>query len=998
MTPFLLKAYQHILLNFDNLEKVCLLVPSRRSMRALKKIFLKKNGISPVIFAIDDFIKHFSGLKKADNIELLLILQKIAREIIKEKNNQDNLLSWLPTLLKDYNSIDQNLAKASLLFKNLADIERIKQWDLTEYRKQQSQDKLKYYFEFWDKLFEVYEKFKEFLQKKGIAYAGMMYRHLAENLEKKLLDSPFEQFIWIGFNAFSKSEEYIVEQLLHKNKATLLWDTDDFYMEHEGENPAGKFLKKYKKKWGKWLWQEKKLLHSSKQIEIIACSGLALQAQVSQKILETWEHNKRTAVVLPDENLLFSLLHTLDEQKHFKGYNITMGLSLQNSTLFSLFTGLFDLQQNKRSEWKTYTNDETGILEQKLTAEIYHKDIFKILNHPFIRKYERLTLQALGLSEEHSFTRKAVQFIIKESKPFVKLGRLRNLPKSMIAMEGQEHISEQLRSFYEAWQKPMELLFGTWDTQKIDAIAKKMLRLLSFFEQSYQKEADSLEFFYLDKFKHLFKKLRYFLSRKEYVLDFRTFKNLFLQLVNEERIPFDSKENSLLQIMGLLETRTLDFDQVIILGANEGSFPQVKRLQSLIPIDIAREFGLPTSDDFEAIQSYHFYRLLQRAKRLVLVYNASKSQAGSGSNEVSRYALQLEQDIALKNEKISVKKMVAQFPSPIIKEDLELHIVKSEEILTLIKKKLEENLSPSALNTFITCSLKFYFSYIARIQEAEEVNEEIEADIFGKIIHKVLEDLFFEASENFKIGLNELQKQIPNIKNRVEKVFQEEAKHLNERMIGSTLIAKEAAIYYIKEFLEQQMQELESEELSDKIFEILSLENKNELLKINAVELVLEIQGEKIPLKLRGVVDRVDKLGGVLRIIDYKTGKVEADHLKLSDENIENIATKSDLDKLRQIWIYTYLAMSNLKNNPDWQHLQNTPIEAGFYSLRNLKENFLKSTLSEKFQDKDIFKQKTENWLREVLTEMLDTDKSFEKTQDIEKCEYCTYKNICSRG
>lgn len=1001
MISFLKKSCEYIVNQFDNLEKVCVLVPSRRSRHSLHLEF-KRAEIEniPAIYPIDDFITR--GYERTDQIELLLLLQQTAQNLLSKQQGKDNLLSWLPTLLKDFSNIDQNLVDAKQIFSNLADIERLKQWDLEEIRRTQAQESLKYYFEFWDRLYEIYVQFKQNLQNQKKAYTGMMYRHLAENTQTLLIENQdFEHFVFIGFNAFNRSEEKIISQLLAKNKATLLWDTDSFYMNHQGENPAAISLKRYKKEWfganpNGWLWQENNLLHTKKDIQIIETGNFSLQAQVAAQLIEQWDAEKarKTVVVLPEESLLLPLLHSIDRDS----YNITMGLNLQSSTLFNLITLLFEMQQNRKLK-KWVFRGENGEDEEKHTVLYHYAQVQKILNHPFIRKYEQLLIKDLGLDINHSFIRAAAKYIVRYNKVHLKAWELKKLPDILLANEENEAQKAIITPLYEKLKEPLKILFSSWNTQNIYGISKRITKLMEFFEQIYEKNTDDLERFYIRKFKYLFRKLRKILHKKEYNLDFRTFKNFLFQLVRDERIPFESSRDSRLQIMGFLETRTLDFEQVIVLAANEGTFPQGKKIQSLIPFDVAKSFALPTYEDYEAMQSYYFFRLLQRAKKLALVYCSSKTQAGGGSSEVSRYALQLEHDLATKNQGIRIEKLSVTFENAHNIETEDLSIEKTPEIIASIEERLQEQISPTAIESFIRCSLQYYFSYVAGIREAKEVVEDIEADTMGVIIHSVLEEIFNQTDEKGYITVDILEKELESVSKRVEEALQTNVQHAQDAMIGNNLIAKEAAIHYIRAFLKNQIEELKQEELGVQAFEILSLENKAEKKKILPAEMLYQHNEKNLLIRIRGIVDRVDKFGNALRIIDYKTGSVQEKDLIIDENKFLEIAQNKGLGKARQLWLYRYLLLKNLESNPQWEsQKEEFLVEAGIYSLRKKDMSFMKLALKKEWLQKDIFVEKTEKWLGEVITEMLDTSQTFRKTDDIEVCKYCQYQNICGRG
>lgn len=1018
---FLEKTCEYLLQNHQHLSNICVLVPSRRAMRSLRLEFRRKKiekDQMPTIYPIEDFVSR--TYEKSDLIEQLLLLQKTAYEILGKsmqlQQPNDNLLSWLPVLLKDFNLIDQNLVDAEKLFANLADIERMKSWEIDKTRKKYVQDKLKYYFEFWDKLFEIYRQFKQNLESQNLAYLGMVYRKLAENIQIWLRNG-YELYYFVGFSAFSKAEEKIIDELLALNKATLLWDTDSFYMEHTGENQAGKWLKKYKQKWQNWLWQENFLLSQAKKVEIIATGSYSLQAQVAQNVLNKWDKEshsrKRTVIIMPDENMLLPLLHSISEEN----YNITLGLSLQKSTLFNLISLLFEIQQT-RKEHKWKAKDKEGKIVDKHTFVYHYSNIAKILTHPFVRKFEQILQKKHLLPAHQSFLRLARKYLVQYNKVLSKSWELKKLPETLLQNEPDEAIKSSLQPFYAEIQMLCKLLFSSWDLQKVTSILLHLERIMLFFEKTFdENKQDDLDRFYIKKFKQIFARMRKILKKRNFNIDFRTFKNFWFQLAREERIPFESSIDNRLQIMGVLETRTLDFEQIIVVSANEGTFPTIQKNKSLIPYDIAKAFGLPTYEDYEAMHSYYFYRLLQRAEKVALIYCASKNISLVGNSEVSRYAWQLEYDLAQKNPKIAIQKTSVVFPAVPKNQQDDLRIEKNEEILEIIKQKLQNQLSPTAIDSFIRCSLQYYFNYVAGIKEAKEVCDEIEADTLGSIVHYVLEDIFFEIGENNRISTKDLREVLPQTPERVKQKFKETA-HLytQEAIIGNNLIAQEVAILYVKNFLEKQIAELEDDSNKSEenpTFEILSLENKHKLLRIEPAIFRYQYNGENIDVRLRGIVDRVDKISGTLRIIDYKTSKVEKKDVKITHTELLSITDNPDMGKIRQLWLYKYLLQKNLDSNPQWKAYQNIPIEVGIYSLRNPTKELLAlhapSEAKDKgkdrsnpetihLNDKEWFYQKTEEWLGKVVHKMLDKNLPLKKTDNLSICEFCIYKNICGRG
>ncbi|MEM9982474.1 MAG: PD-(D/E)XK nuclease family protein, partial [Bacteroidota bacterium] len=569
--------------------------------------------------------------------------------------------------------------------------------------------------------------------KKGLAYLGAMYRSLAQQVEQKLLHHEvYKHYLFVGFNALNKAEEQLIRKLLKAKKATVLWDSDRYFMEAHTENQAGKFLKKYKKDATltpqEWLWEEDLLLNTEKEVVTIATNNAVMQAKVAQQLLREWGVPQKpisTGIILPDENLLLPTMYALDIPE----INITMGLSLQRSTLYNLINTLFEMHQTAKHTTKEIeVEDDDG---QKQLKEIqlesyYYKHIIKVLNHPFIRKYEQLHENTQG---GISFIRDAINYMVRFNVVSLSSGELIRLPDYLLGFK--EADEKDIYFFqYEHFKPLLRVIFQRWGARNATEKAIKTLQALcGFFERFYSK-SNELEKHYVRKFKEIMQTLQQTLKTRKYNVDIRTLKVFIYQLIREERIAFDSERNSAVQIMGMLETRTLDFEQLIILSSNEKTLPPAKKATSLIPVDIATAFGLPTHAEQDAVMSYHFYRLLQRASRVALLYvNPSKTYGGE---EKSRFILQIENDLVKRSQgKIKFSQKAAFADQALSNPSPDLVIEKSPMIEAAIVENLAKGLSPTHIDTFLKCSLRYYFEHIAGIQDAENVEEELGTDKFG---------------------------------------------------------------------------------------------------------------------------------------------------------------------------------------------------------------------------------------------------------------------------
>ncbi len=1086
-STFLGKVVAHIQENFSNnsssnqasnISRTCIVVPSRRAVSELAKMLqidLRLDENNNNILAIDDFITVFSGFQRAESLELLLEFQLLFKENIKDENfKKDNLLSWLPILLRDFNQIDQNLVDVEQFFRNLADVKKIEKWDIpTENVAQKT--RMQRYFTFWEELKPVYLQLTHNLKEKKIGYQGLLYRHLAENAEELLVENAyFDNFVFAGFNTFSKSEEEIIKVLKKYNKITLLWDTDKYYMDEDySPNQAGFMLKNYKKEEKHtWKWTEDNFTEIPKTIEIIASPNTTLQAKIVPQLLQNWQNsdNKeeqnsknspKTVVVLPDDNLLLPLLYSIEDREP----NITMGLSLKKSNLFNLVDLLFKMQKNKhkhKAEVKNAKNDKNNIIEntekfgesgdtifedkEKKFYYIYkydHKTISRLFNHPLVRHFEKETKE----NDETSFLRDVLAHITYGNRSKMSKKEVLGFPAKLLVEHQAKGVApemfEQISVHYAAFEKILKVLVADWN-DKIPAAMQNLQAIMAFFKEFY-KDANTIELEYLKRFEGILQKLAEFVDKKSYELDYRTFKSFLYQLVAEENIVFDSERDSSVQIMGLLETRALDFEQVIILSMNEGNLPAQKKVNSLIPLDIAKAFGLPTYQEQENITTYHFYRLLQRAKKVALVY------VSPHKSDKSRFLMQLEYDLCQKYNQI----VLTSYGNVVVndKEDTiltDLFIEKTPEILKKIKAKLVSGLAPTNIDDFVKCSLMYYFKQIAEIKEAQEVEEEIEAGVFGTIVHEILEDIFRRISDVGRIDVT--VESLENEQLTLEKIVREKFEkdmYKGYELEANNYLTMKVCVEFIKNFLELQITELEDPKKNlTKTLKIIGLEvnqrkNPNELrddknlITIKPAELEIshydsannEVTEEKITVKIKGIIDRIDEINGKWHIIDYKTGKVLDKDLVIKYDEISNLANDIELSKVRQLWLYKYILYKNITSNSEFSELAgNKEIEAGIYSMRNI-EKFLELDIKEAVvtekkapskkkaaaaaeevneeNEKTILKSKklsmgefithTEDFLKEILTNMLDKTLPFAKTEDISTCEYCNFNGICGR-
>ena len=1002
MQTFLERSAEHIYSqhNHGQLSRVCVVIPSRRGTLYFKQALAKLSDVpflAPDVFAIDDFILEMTGLRQIDQVALLFELYDIFKEIdpnvVFEK-----FITWANILLSDFDKIDQYLVDAKALFSYISEAKALERWQMQLGESQKDRnlktDRTDRYFKLFENIYTVYHKLRNRLTEKGLVYRGMAYRDLAEKVDKYILEKDRHiKYYFVGFNALSDAEEKIIRTLLkRKNFAETLWDTDTYIMENTYQK-AGNWLRYYKNgddKQGipplyndEWNWETDELLKGNKNIQIIGVANASVQAKVAGHIYKGWNAKKenskgeteewensvtpktQTAIVLGDENLLVPVMNSLDES--VKDFNITMGLSLRNSMLFTLIDSLFELQRNL-VEFKTEQGGTVKI------PKFSHRQVVKVLNHPFLRRWELMNYQA---SEEGILNpiRKTLQEITDRNRVFLSSKEL-------------AEISENDPMF--------EVLFKHWNNKPQNAI-KCFYALIDLLRDVYKENQDAIETEYLYQFYLILQRMDGILEDRKDTVAMRSFKVFLYEFIKQTKIPFDSETDESLQIMGMLETRSLDFERIIILSVNEGTLPSTNRQNTLIPFDALTDpqFNLPTHNHADSVMAYHFFRLLKRAKEIVLIHILPSDTYGSG--EKSRFILQIEHELAKMNPNITLTYPTVKFIAgdEEKQEETKLEIQKTQDILQFMEKEIsEKGIYPSHFNQFIQCSLQYYFNRIAGISQADEVEEKIGVDTFGNWIHKTFENIDKEFVNNGGVVEKEdLEKVLENIDSYLKQAFKETNQGLRAEE-GMNYVLYQVGETIVKKFLTHQIR--------NEMFplELLDVE------KTLKVQFFVDVNNKTIPVKIAGRIDRMDRTGcNHIRVIDYKTGKVEAKDLKINLEDLEvDLLNNKDKDKFRQLWLYKYMVLKQMVSAKGLtirgiklKETENT-VSSGIYSFRNIDEGFLQQNMEfEMGESIQGFIAKSEEKLREFVTELLNPEKPFEKRKDLENCTYCDYQRICGR-
>ncbi len=911
MNSFISKVVNDLLSKQKSCQNLICVLPSKRACVFLKEEILRKvptTTFLPKIISIENYIQEIGDLNLIDSTQLLFEFYSVYKKNLPKKNIEsfDAFSQWATIALHDFNEIDSYLINSELFFDNLRDVKRINEW----FQDQKPTKLAINYLQFFEYLYILYKALNEKLTKNKFGYQGLIYKEATANLEFYIHNNLNNHISFIGFNALNKAEEYIFQELLDNNIASAYWDTNQAILNKN--NGAGHFLRKYKNEWNYYkknpfLWVQAEE-SNDRNIHLIGAPKNIAQIKYAGELISKFKDFKKTAFVLADENLLALALNSLPN--NVKNINITMGYSLKDIPVASLFDKIFQLHLNQQKFNK--------IAEQ----QFYYKDVLNLLGDPYLNKIHHNLLQIISTK------------IKGGNSIFLSVESL----KECISPTESEEIS---------------ILFSVFNFSKnIHTIIAQCSNLISELKQF----VTGIEKEYLYRFYTIFRQLETLNATYNHISDIKTLKVFYNQILQNEKLSFQGEPLQGLQLMGMLETRALDFETIIMTSVNEGILPAGKGETSFIPFDIKKHFGLPTYQEKDAIFSYHFQRLLQRAKNVYLIYSTETD--GYGSGEKSRFLTQLE---------INNPEIIKSIISPKVQHserDL-IKIEKTQEVVQKLKKVFTKGISPSALASYIYNPIRFYEQKILGIKEDNEVEETIAANTMGSVIHDVLEELYTPYLGQF-LNINNIAEMQKRCTPLLEKYFE---KHY---LKGNTETGKNKLIFevsksHINRFLKQELELL----------------NKNKQLKIVALEENLSaeliIEGVDFPIKIHGIVDRIDELEGTTRIIDYKTGKVDVGQLKLTD--FSKISEEYKYTKAMQVMLYSYMYVSKM-NAPISQ------LQSGVISFKNLNSGFIRMNFSEKYRTTDyvVSEERIQNFMIEIsklISGILNPKIPFIENQDL---------------
>lgn len=941
-----------------NLAHTAVVFPNKRAGLFFNEYLAQESDSpiwSPAYVSISELFRSLSPWEVGDPVKLVCELYKIFRRETQSTETLDDFYFWGEMLISDFDDADKNKVDTDKLFSNLQDLRNI--MDDYTFIDDEQEEAIRQFFQnfsierrtalkerfisLWNVLGNIYKGFRESLASQNIAYEGMMYRHVIEHLDVDKL--PYEKYVFVGFNVLNKVEHTLFTQLKDAGKAVFYWDYDEFYMKENRQavtHEAGEFIRRNLRDFPSPLSGELfKNLSKPKEVHYIASSTENAQA----RYLPQWIRNnlttpeKETAVVLCNEALLQPVLHSLPaEVKHV---NITMGFPLSQTPVYSFLIALLELHTHG-------FNFKSG--------RYTFQSVVTLLKHPYTRQ---LTGQAELLEKE--LTRNNRFYPLPGE-----LGKDEFLTRLFTPLSGNLNLcirlSETLQQVAGIYQA------NTSGTEDTDA-----------FNQLYRES--------LFKAYTTINRFRTLIEEDELTVQSETFRRLLVKVLSATNIPFHGEPAIGMQVMGVLETRNLDFRHLVLLSVNEGQLPKSGGDSSFIPYNLRKAFGMTTIEHKIAVYAYYFYRLLQRAERITLMYNTSSD--GLNRGEWSRFMLQF----------------LIEWPHPITRQFLEagqspqgtssITVEKTPDVMRRMQSLFDvranpkAKFSPSALNYYLDCPLKFYYRYVAGLSAPDEVSAEIDSATFGSIFHYAAEHIYKDLTTHGKVinkeALETLLRNEVKLQDYVDTAFKklffnvpqnEKPEYNGVQLINSAVIAR-----YLKQLLQNDLRYAP--------FTFIASEME--------VDEPIDIQTPKGVIKSRigGIIDRMDSKDGTLRIVDYKTGG-DAD----TPPHVESlfIPDKKRSNYVFQTFLYAAIMcrkQPTMKIAPALLYIHRAATET-YSPVIQMGES---RKPKEAVEDFSKYEKEYRERLQGLLEEIFNPEKSFTQTEIIEKCTYCDFKALCKR-
>lgn len=943
---FIQNIIDYIFKNYDLSKDIVEVVfPNKRASIHFKRQIvsqLSKTSWIPITSSVQQAMEKWSGLHLVDSLDVALELMSINDKDANNKVLKQNFFGLASQMAKDFDEIDQYKVDAKNLFESLNEVKIIENYTFSEYTlsNEDSYKAQSKYLQFFSSLINYYSALRLNLFSRKVGYYGMITRCLSELPTDELVKRiDGKKIVFAGFNALTTTEEDVVVRLVENGNAVMLWDLDEYYIndkKQEAGRFANDFFAKHRNLAGKKDYDNEHhgisfignaLSTAEKEINVISVSGSSVQANALQLMMEKRENS---VVVLADEALLIPTLNSLPDS--VGEINVTMGYPFANTPLYGFIDQIFrfqhSLSDSKIDLWPL--------------ASFCDADFIKLVFNG--KDYDSLMS---WLKDKQSSSDLSLHV-----KDFSSIG---------ISGDNQEDgASEDLARF-------LTLSSTKWiDSKDCIENLKSILRvsLQKIKDESYfVKNQISVAGKVLNKVESLIKKYD-----SVEILDLQM---LILQIGREMSIAMKGEADGL-QVMGLLETRNLDFDVVNMLSVNEGVIPKNKNSNSLIPYDVRKYYNLPTYNQQQAVYAYHFYRLLHNAKKINLFYNSLSDSSGLG--EPSRFIRQIEYELVKKNPKVKLQHF--QYKSPII--NLKSNIISVDKDDTMLKKITK--LSPTSISTYLRCSLQYYWKYIMNIN-CDEVNEEIQMNVIGSIIHNTLDELY----RNFG---NEIvtESKFLEVRNQyLDKCYQNALRNNNFRnglpKTGFNSIIASVIDTMISRFLD----------------------NEHNIVKENSLRILCtekELSFHLNNVELHGFADRIDLLNDKLRVIDYKTGSVNPYDVSISG----NAQQLQDMhDKSIQLIMYKYLFIKMLNSNALGldealiAHIEEENIVPGIIALQKMSNGVFELKVNNADLAND-FEAQCDIMFEQLISDIFDKNNPFTQTDDTKVCGYCSFRNICKRG
>lgn len=942
MTPFLKQVAKHYFDHTTSENDFCYVFPNRRSMLFFKKYYclqVKAAGITmfePQMYTINDFFYKVYAQAPTERIELLLNLYREYKKLIPNCEPLDEFIFWGEMILSDFNDVDKYLIDAEKLFTNVSQFKSMQDYTflsdnqlkalqafMGHFAPQAGEDgKYKENFrKTWDILYPLYKSFNSTLSEQGKSYEGMVYRRLAERFESEsasdVLQDAFPhspKFVFVGLNAPTESELAVLKRMRQAQLAEFCWDYSSEMIKDKA-NKSSFFMEDNIRHLGQSIELDPEGLPTA-QINVLAVPSAVGQCKQIGQIFRRLggEIGINTAIVLPDEKLLLPTLNAIPDS--ISKVNVTMGYPMSGSVLYSLIDEICAMQMHIRER-----SDGNWAF--------YYKQAYDLFANPLLKdslcENERQTIDSVKCKLFHYIDRDEIavdgQILSRIFTPIVKEPNLADKGQITALCEYLKDIIETVaHKLVENKKESVELEFAKDFYQAIECIEKYELEVLP-----------------------------------------ATFFRLLRNLVGRNAVPFKGEPLQGLQIMGPLETRALDFDNLVILSCNEGVFPRHNSSESFIPPELRKVFGLPTHEYQDALWAYYFYRLIQRCENVWLVYNTSVQQK-MNSCEESRYIKQLELHFGVK-----IHRYVAK--STILEAKDTTEIAKTQEDIDILKNT---RLSATALQKYLSCPVQFYYSKIKKLSNEDEVSETLDAGLIGSVLHESIEEIYSGKERITKDFLSECLKK-ETYAEVVRRYIMDNLKCLE--ISGRNLIYESLICRYVRQILLTDKKLLEKKNLDS--FRILELEKKE-----------TDVIGG---LKFIGIMDRVDSFeDGVIRVVDYKTGSVKDSDIQIDDENaceVADAAFGEDNDKRPKIAIQLYLYDVLIRKAHKTEAIENV-----IYQTTSLFSEGIKSAPMN-----ETFVKEMGTRLEECLKGLLDIDKPWTKTAHAKTCSYCDFKDICGR-